>query len=450
MKNADDMLKKTLMEVDTNRDGRIQYEGTVPPNFHGPVLLEETDSDLFIPWATEFRIFCRRAERQLYDLFSSIDKDNNGKLDIKELQTAFRSAGLTVSSQRLGEFFHDMDHNKDGYVTFNEWRYVETFWPDFRPPAGCAVTDGARFGCLQKSYGAWHVMCRRGWRWVRDVPSHQLTSHNPPKPHASAIADPHDGKHVTDNAFHRDFLLFMPAREHKSHLGAVLSFYNSVVNVTPEGDSIVSEETLEGLGTASSFRSLIKSLFGSLFRVAFPSDHTTNTPEPPLAHPTTTAAGSGSDGPPRPHDAIGTAGATRLVFFPQDQEAVIADVVPQDIGDGTRGSRQRSSTATAVQTEKKIILTELVPDPGYFLAGAIAGGVSRTATAPLDRIKVYLLVNTSSKAAETAAGSAKQARLASAAKNAARPFKDAIRDILRSGGIKSFFAGEFEFCAGCL
>lgn len=28
MQNADDMLKQILKEVDTNQDGRIQYEGT--------------------------------------------------------------------------------------------------------------------------------------------------------------------------------------------------------------------------------------------------------------------------------------------------------------------------------------------------------------------------------------------------------------------------------------
>jgi solute carrier family 25 phosphate transporter 23/24/25/41 len=43
-------------------------------------------------------------------------------------------------------------------------------------------------------------------------------------------------------------------------------------------------------------------------------------------------------------------------------------------------------------------LTQYLPEPGYFLAGAISGGVSRTATAPLDRLKVYLLVSTKSTA----------------------------------------------------
>ncbi|KAM0461729.1 hypothetical protein ACHAO4_000914 [Trichoderma viride] len=96
LKNADAMLKKIMTEVDTNGDGKIQYE--------------------------EFRIFVRQAERQLFDLFKSIDRDGNGKLDKSELQTAVKAAGLTVSNRRLNDFFSDMDLNNDGYVSFDEWR----------------------------------------------------------------------------------------------------------------------------------------------------------------------------------------------------------------------------------------------------------------------------------------------------------------------------------------
>ena len=76
-------------------------------------------------WLTslaEFRTFVEQAERQLLVLFKNIDKDGNGKLDMKELQAAFKNARLTVSSGRLSDFFNDMDMNNDGYVSFDEWR----------------------------------------------------------------------------------------------------------------------------------------------------------------------------------------------------------------------------------------------------------------------------------------------------------------------------------------
>lgn len=87
-------------------------------------------------------------------------------------------------------------------------------------------------------------------------------------------------------------------------------------------------------------------------------------------------------------------------------------------------------------------LTDFAPHPGYFLAGAIAGGVSRTATAPLDRLKVYLLVNTQNRG-ETAVAALKRGKPLAALKNAAQPFADAMRDVYRSGGIRGFFAGEW-------
>lgn len=108
------MLKRILREIDTSKDGKIQYEGMLNWRRQGA----HVDSE------TEFRTFVQRADRKLFDLFQTIDKDGDGKLDMKELQTAFRTSGLTVSNAKLADFFNDMDHNNDGYVTFGEWRYV--------------------------------------------------------------------------------------------------------------------------------------------------------------------------------------------------------------------------------------------------------------------------------------------------------------------------------------
>lgn len=89
----------------------------------------------------EFRTFVAQAERQLFSLFEAIYKDGNAKLDVAELQSAFRAAGLSVSNRRLSDFFHDMDKNNDGFVSFDEWRYVSTFLsvaPVFAaPPPSC-------------------------------------------------------------------------------------------------------------------------------------------------------------------------------------------------------------------------------------------------------------------------------------------------------------------------
>jgi hypothetical protein len=106
-------------------------------------------------------VFVERADRQLTTLFDSIDRDGNGKLDIKELQTAFRNAGLTVSNRRLLEFFNDMDNNNDGYVTIDEWRYVSSFlWPLLNEyPGGLKLVVPLPVPAAPSQLGAM-VMCR--------------------------------------------------------------------------------------------------------------------------------------------------------------------------------------------------------------------------------------------------------------------------------------------------
>lgn len=70
----------------------------------------------------EFRAFVRQTEKELSDLFSSIDHDGNGKLDKGEVQAAFKKSGMTIPSRKLDAFFSEIDLNKDGYITFAEWR----------------------------------------------------------------------------------------------------------------------------------------------------------------------------------------------------------------------------------------------------------------------------------------------------------------------------------------
>ncbi|GBB93486.1 hypothetical protein RclHR1_02180028 [Rhizophagus clarus] len=86
-------------------------------------------------------------------------------------------------------------------------------------------------------------------------------------------------------------------------------------------------------------------------------------------------------------------------------------------------------------------------DPKYLLAGAIAGAVSRTATAPFDRLKVYLQIQTASPqlltnaVKEVITQSEKQAskKLVSSASN---NIINAIKNIYLSGGLINFFRGN--------
>ncbi|GAW14819.1 hypothetical protein ANO14919_042220 [Xylariales sp. No.14919] len=242
LKNADEMLQTLTKAVDTNGDGKIQYE--------------------------EFRVFVEAAERQLFYLFRSIDRDKNGKLDKEELRAAFHKAGLAVPNRRLDAFFEDIDHNRDGFISYEEWR---------------------------------------------------------------------------------NFLLFMPNTNSPATLHTVFTFYSDILTLSSEGDSVMSERSLEGI----------------------------------------------------------------------------------DI-------QIENETSDKV---KKSVLINYIPDPGYFIAGAVAGGISRTATAPLDRLKVYLLVNTKSDT-NVALNAAKKGRPILFLKNAGRPLIAAVSDLYKSGGFRGFFAGN--------
>ncbi|KAI0181831.1 mitochondrial carrier [Hypoxylon sp. FL1284] len=338
LKNADDMLKTITKVVDTDGDGKIQYE--------------------------EFRVFVEAAERQLYILFKSIDHDKNGKIDKEELHHAVQHAGLAVPMRRLDEFFENIDHNSDGFITYEEWR---------------------------------------------------------------------------------NFLLFMPNADSTTSLRAVFTFYSDILTVNSEGDSVVSEETLQGLGT-----NILYTLLGSILRLASP-------PEMPPERVNSSSSSSSSShlltGNKEPQPPTAT--------LPRSNDNVTLDSTT------THSHAQPASIATSIsantlveaqqidlpetedvdieyglnEKKKRSMLIKYIPDPGYFIAGAVAGGISRTATAPLDRLKVYLLVNTTS-GANVALNAAKKGQPLQAIKHAGTPFFNAVVDIYKSGGVRGFFAGN--------
>ncbi|KAL9084326.1 MAG: hypothetical protein Q9159_005285 [Coniocarpon cinnabarinum] len=185
-----------------------------------------------------------------------------------------------------------------------------------------------------------------------------------------------------------------------------MSYYASSVKVNAEGDVHVSEETRQGAGTTPPPRSSLAKLFG-----LHPQPRIKHRPpDPPIAPPQTV-----------------TAQPSAPVEKPllEAQEKVVEETV----------------RVVQAPIKWKSRLTAWVPvSLGYFLAGATAGIVSRTTTAPLDRLKVYLIAQTSptSKAVDAARGGA----VLEASKHAARPLRDAWLALWRAGGIRSLFAGN--------
>ncbi|KAJ0297172.1 hypothetical protein COL5a_008657 [Colletotrichum fioriniae] len=318
----------------------------------------------------------------------------------------------------------------------------------------------------------------------------------------------------------------MPTHNGHAPLKAVLDFYSSIVTLTAEGDSMVSEETLEGLGTTGF---LLQTLFGSILRIASPSDREPGTTTESFATATTadedgrpvvmvvpsqegaaspvptTAAQLPTLSKPQQNQQTSPDSLTSATDSAQQQTSSTSKTTTSSSGTATTAtitqavipisppgfsgtsanmnnmnmeaavlqacieagnekrtgilrrlpgvgtsqanqvtdsSSEQGSSSDATVAPKTKRLTDFAPDPGYFIAGAVAGGLSRTATAPLDRLKVYLLVNTRAST-ETAASALKQGRPLAALNNAVRPFSDAVKDLWKAGGMRSLFAGAF-------
>lgn len=191
-----------------------------------------------------------------------------------------------------------------------------------------------------------------------------------------------------------------------------MSYYQQSMKVNAEGDAAISDDTIQGLGTKKRFLDMF---FGSLFLIA--------KPPPPPPHPLSSTE----------HIASFEISASSPMSDP-----VLSQTVPPH--SEVTGVYTPFANAKTGLLSVKSVLIACVPNPGYFVAGGLAGIVSRTSTAPLDRLKVYLIAKTS--VTKEAVSAAKSGNIVLAAQDAWRPLSAAMKELWQAGGIRSLYAGK--------
>ncbi|XP_045848032.1 calcium-binding mitochondrial carrier protein SCaMC-3 isoform X2 [Meles meles] len=120
-------------ELDSNKDGRVDVRelrqglarlgGGDPDRDTQQGISPEGDAD---PGGgldlEEFSRYLQEREQRLLLLFHSLDRNQDGHIDVSEIQQSFRALGISISLEQAKKILHSMDRDGTMTIDWQEWR----------------------------------------------------------------------------------------------------------------------------------------------------------------------------------------------------------------------------------------------------------------------------------------------------------------------------------------